>query len=1178
MKNKIGIVSFVMMLVFIAGSLLYAREDGRRTDEPGLQLSKTTGTPRSTRLNINNMSHWLRADGWSARNPSTGGSGVIFPRGISEALAVIFQDGIIWGGQVDDGATPTLRVGGQTYNIGTVEGKILSPGEAESPDAPDVRIYRIRADYVTADLSLDAQELNSSEAELRAQYAQDWAEWPWEKGAPWTGIGNQLDGGYLGADGETIMGAGNGVLDRGEDANSNGILDDGEDANDNDQLDGEVPGIAGADQVVWTVANDLSEGATFGLYGSPPIGIEMQLTAWGYQRTDALGNMIFKQVKMIYKGTAGTPSDAAIDPMYICQWSDPDLGTYSDDFVGVDEDLSLAFVYNSSSVDNTYNAEGFPPPAAGYDFFQGVLVDGVAGEDRNNNGIDDGTETGIFNLQPTAPGKINLGMSSFGFFAAGSPITDPGPLGSYEGTIEWWNLLRGFTPQSDPNDPERFTTNDGQPTLFPLNGDPVAQTGDIDGVILPPGDRRMLLVTGPFRMAVGDTQEVVVSLIAGIGSDRLSSVAVVKFFDRTAQATFDNLFEVIRPPTQPNVRASGLDGTIVLNWGFDPAAVQATESQEESGFAFEGYNVYQLRTPNPDLSQDNAIKLATFDKVNEITTVLSEGFDQQSGVIIEQPVQVGTNSGIKRSFTVTGDAFRDRPLANDQNYFFAVTAYNATTDLEQTNRAFESTARVLTVRAQMPAPGNTLSHTAGEVVSVDHTGPSDGTVTPIVVDPTILTGDTYQVSFRVIDDTSSVLFGETVWDLTNQTTGDVLLADQTNQSGDDNYLIIDGFQPVVAGPPPGVKAGNMFEQPDNPELWGWDIPSGTRRFTWANAEFGEPFQGFFHAIGWASPFRIFVTGEAQRSPIPPAENVPVRLILAQVDTEGNFDPNDPNVSFGYRYLRNNANPPAQPEFVPFIINADNGTYGFQAFERNVPLSAWDMSDPDNPQRLVVGFLENNVEDGLVDGKWWPPNFEDLSNVSSAGPREWLFVFKVPYSETQDPAFSENVIFNDYPVMYWLTVARRGPVPFSPGGTGEDQFDIFPNIPNSPADEFVFSPSAPEFNASEQKEDALEQVGVFPNPYLGVNRLETSPFQRFVRFNHLPENTTIRIFNLAGTLVRTLPDDGVEQQDQYLDWDLRNVANLPVASGIYLAHVEMPGIGEKVLKVVVIQEEQFLDTF
>ena len=45
------------------------------------------------------------------------------------------------------------------------------------------------------------------------------------------------------------------------------------------------------------------------------------------------------------------------------------------------------------------------------------------------------------------------------------------------------------------------------------------------------------------------------------------------------------------------------------------------------------------------------------------------------------------------------------------------------------------------------------------------------------------------------------------------------------------------------------------------------------------------------------------------------------------------------------------------------------------------------------------------------------------------------------------------------------------------------------------------------------------------------------------------------------------------------WDLRNESGLPVASGIYMVHVEMPDLGRNQgLKVFVVQGEEILQYF
>jgi hypothetical protein len=81
----------------------------------------------------------------------------------------------------------------------------------------------------------------------------------------------------------------------------------------------------------------------------------------------------------------------------------------------------------------------------------------------------------------------------------------------------------------------------------------------------------------------------------------------------------------------------------------------------------------------------------------------------------------------------------------------------------------------------------------------------------------------------------------------------------------------------------------------------------------------------------------------------------------------------------------------------------------------------------------------------------------------------------------------------------------------------------------------------------------------------------------VTFTHLPEVYTIKIFNLAGVLVSTL--DQTDGSGQFCKWDLTNASGLPVASGMYIAHIDMPDEGvQKILKVMIVQKKQILEYY
>ena len=102
---------------------------------------------------------------------------------------------------------------------------------------------------------------------------------------------------------------------------------------------------------------------------------------------------------------------------------------------------------------------------------------------------------------------------------------------------------------------------------------------------------------------------------------------------------------------------------------------------------------------------------------------------------------------------------------------------------------------------------------------------------------------------------------------------------------------------------------------------------------------------------------------------------------------------------------------------------------------------------------------------------------------------------------------------------------------------------------------------------------LSLINVVPNPYYSYSDYETaSQLETKVRIVNLPtginengkkEGCYIRIYTVDGTLVRTIGPTPVNSTTY--DWDLHNQTGIPIAGGMYLIHVSVPGIGERVIK-------------
>ena len=191
--------------------------------------------------------------------------------------------------------------------------------------------------------------------------------------------------------------------------------------------------------------------------------------------------------------------------------------------------------------------------------------------------------------------------------------------------------------------------------------------------------------------------------------------------------------------------------------------------------------------------------------------------------------------------------------------------------------------------------------------------------------------------------------------------------------------------------------------------------------------------------------------------------------------------------------------------------------------------------------LAVGL--NSIEEGLI-------------------PTETRLKVRVakPYAKYA-PLLSEGQI--DY--------AEVGSVldPLNPDLLSESVNDWYPMY------EFEISGEQTVNNDQQVAEDALSLINIVPNPYHAYNSYETSRIDNRVKFVNLPQECTIKIYNLSGTLIRTL---GKDSPQTFLDWDIKNEARIPVASGVYVIHVEAPGVGERILKWFCVMRPTDLQNF
>lgn len=955
--------------------------------------------------------------------------------------------------------------------------------------------------------------------------------------------------------------------------------------------DEDAPDFLG-DQTVWTVFNDNLAAPRRRWTAVNPQKIDIQQTMFGFRSAGAIGNMLFLRYRIINRN----PAVPVMDSCFFAVWADPDLGAYTDDLVGCDTTLDAGYTWNDGP-DDVFGAEA---PTFFISFFQGPIVDGEPTDTAYNVR---GQLLGV----DTLVGKKNLGLSSFVNYVQSNP-TRGDPANHFEARYYMEGRLKDGTildPCADPFGSVFGMPCGDVPKTFWYSGDPVTNFG---WIYTTPGDMRQMQNIGPFQLKKDEPVDVVVAYVVGKGSDARNSVAVARTISELSERIYDANFEGAPSPplARPVIRTE--DNKIELIWDtHEQVGFSAVNDVLDYDLRFEAFEVTMYRrnsTAATVAGVENARIIARYDVANNYTDILTDNIRTgertpllRGGTQLDSATYATPGRGRIR-LTIDTDPFTGGPILKGKPYFFSIVGYalnhralRPVNPLLPTGPYYLSGAATVGFTANSPA---ILNSAAGGIrPGVDFNvpylvdaipervaGATEGNVYYDEVNKSAITGNEYEVSF--FKNQASSLY-RMFWRLTNATTGQVKLdsmPDNLREATAATYTLplVDGILVRPVGVDPGLKTAVY-----TPSANAW-------------------YRGFVESKSGIYYLGADVTATLAR----PTEFVAANA-LAKVEKMRKVEIRFGPTQKAYRYIRSGSLP--RYEYAGSMPRSLDTLPNWRVGYVDVPFQIWVKDARYGQERqLNCAFLETTFAGGRPDGVWDPGTAVDTT-------KEYILIFDTPYSTDTLLQYTggtfnavtrwANVLLGWTPAAQWpsdlmtaeqkaiaadrylgaiyvVGLERRSATSFYQQG---DVLTIPIRYPFTSADVFRFRTKPRGENLTlEDKKRLFDKVNVYPNPLFAHNPTGSYLGRRadepFVTFSNLPEEVTIKIYSLSGSLLRVLTesDKALGAKSPFLEWDLKNDSGLRVASGMYLAIVTSPNVGEKVLKFAIIMPQKQIQRF
>ncbi len=924
------------------------------------------------------------------------------------------------------------------------------------------------------------------------------------------------------------------------------------------------------DLMSWCVYNDMDSNR----HNIPdtsqkdPLGLEVQQTSIQLN-SSGYSDVFFMYWKIINKGTKN------LSDVYIAGWFDSDVDRASNDLVATDT------LYNIPGTDDTvknmlfmYNADNTDPisyggSAFGADFFQGPVVTGSTTDTaRYLELTSDGFE------QREVPGKKVLGLSSTVRY-----INVRGAEGDPDNDQELYNLMRGLEKNGDTK-PSRWTYPADPLTSYEL--DPR------------PDDKRMMLCTGPFNLAVGDTQIVMLACIGGMGIDRLDAIKNLRKTDVIAQRYYDQGFHY--PKCSISSRSTSATTTELTT------TVDLTEYPTASSVKLYFSPEYGLESEFYTYLYDDGLHQDGFAGDNiwgNIQQRENRKFPFKADLIVQYTGRTDTFTGVYSRIAI-------RPLPQLKNWRVIwengqqdkkINNYelvHLTFDIENPDNAndiseiFVTSAQNKTpynsipiipggtlsdtsfyVRLTAPASGDTLNFTT--TIYFDHhfklvnfdvpisswnpgslwgdtldvlsiKGPADF-LTPIIADPLLLNGHTYSITFMRDSMTQQI-----VWQLKDSTIGEIKLTNSPSSTDElFPHPVIDGILWKMGSPLPGFSNFEVVANANGPL-----VPTE----------------------GGAADFASFPSTR----PTDAQQVGPAKWFIHTAD-------NGNRGSYSAFIDRTTRNGTFWYEIVPFdfeIRFTSSGGWAYDAYNSGtnffqVPFELWNIGigtpiDPSDDYRLVPWLSDDDSSRtfnmGAPNTKFYGTYDHSVSGGENDPYTDWIYWQRpedispgaTGYSTAEAEMIAGTYNGNrETEVMARMVLVNwNGDIGAVPPSGNFNQtlpeigtiFRITTVKPNLPGDFLIVNSLINNVSDNNLPETfSLHQN--YPNPFNPITNIEyTLPVTSDVK---------LKIYNILGQEVITLVDDIQDAGIKSIKWNSTNGKGTPVASGMYFYRISVVGL-------------------